>query len=83
MFAVWLLSPFVTKRKTFHSAVVFKRVLVMLVTLQVLRIITFLSTQVRPVQHACSVCSMLAACMQHSAAHGAGCVQCGSHTLPS
>lgn len=69
MFVVWLLSPFVTKRKTFHSAVVFKRVLVMLVTLQVLRIITFLSTQVRPVQHACSVHAA-----QCSAAHGTGSV---------
>jgi hypothetical protein len=48
LFAVWILSPFVTRRKTFHAAVVFKRVLVILVTLQTLRIITFLSTQVLP-----------------------------------
>ena len=44
-FAAWILSPFVLRRKTFHAIVVFKRVLVVLVTCQTLRIITFLSTQ--------------------------------------
>jgi hypothetical protein len=34
-----------TRRKTFHAAVVLKRVLVILVLCQALRILTFLSTQ--------------------------------------
>ena len=45
-FGVWLVSPFATRRKSFHSVVVLKRVLVVLVTCQVLRIISFLATQV-------------------------------------
>lgn len=44
-FFIWLLSPFFTRRKSFHAAVVLKRVLVILVSCQVLRILTFLSTQ--------------------------------------
>ena len=44
-FFLWLLSPFVTRRKTFSASVVLKRVLVVLVSCQVLRILSFLSTQ--------------------------------------
>ncbi|KAL4447517.1 hypothetical protein ABPG75_004736 [Micractinium tetrahymenae] len=45
-FFIWLFSPFLTRRKSFHSVVVLKRVLVILVSCQVLRILTFLSTQI-------------------------------------
>jgi len=45
-FFIWLVSPFVTRRKSFHAVVVLKRVLVILVSCQVLRILTFLSTQI-------------------------------------
>ena len=46
IFGMWLVSPFVTRRKSFHTVVVLKRVLVILITCQVLRIISFLATQV-------------------------------------
>lgn len=45
MFFVWALSPFVTRRKSFHFVVVLKRALVVVVLCQILRIVSFLSTQ--------------------------------------
>ncbi|GAB4822298.1 hypothetical protein N2152v2_009344 [Parachlorella kessleri] len=53
IFGVWLVSPFVTRRKSFHTVVVLKRVLVILITCQVLRIITFLATQIPAPNYHC------------------------------
>ena len=44
-FFLWLFSPLARRRKTFSAAVMAKRVLVIVVSCQVLRILSFLSTQ--------------------------------------
>uniref|UniRef100_A0A7S0VA99 Sphingomyelin synthase-like domain-containing protein n=1 Tax=Polytomella parva TaxID=51329 RepID=A0A7S0VA99_9CHLO len=45
-FIAWTFTPFVTKRKRFYTAVLWPRLLMVLVTCQALRIITFTVTQV-------------------------------------
>lgn len=49
-FLIWTFSPFVVARKRFYTAVLFSRLLMVLVVCQSLRIISFLSTQL-PAPH--------------------------------
>ncbi|GMH42801.1 hypothetical protein BSKO_10720 [Bryopsis sp. KO-2023] len=49
-FLIWTFSPFVVARKRFYTAVLFSRLLMVLVVCQALRIVSFLSTQL-PAPH--------------------------------
>ncbi|KAI3437763.1 hypothetical protein D9Q98_000210 [Chlorella vulgaris] len=52
-FIIWSFSPFVTARKRFYTAVLYARLLMVLVTCQILRIISFTVTQLPAPNYHC------------------------------
>ncbi|KAL4451693.1 hypothetical protein ABPG75_007355 [Micractinium tetrahymenae] len=52
-FILWTFSPFVTARKRFYTAVLYARLLMVLVTCQILRIISFTVTQLPAPNYHC------------------------------